>query len=140
MKITETEFCHGVNVVQMGEYRISRGMTRRKKSTCRHYSLVYDDQERKVWCNDCESNLDSYDAFLTLVESFNTQLEIIYRKQAVLDKDLNKKIGRIAAQKLDDIWKTNRDVPCCPNCDKGMLAEDFATKRIKTVWKKSIKK
>ena len=39
----------GVKVVDIGDVRIARGLTRREFSTCPHKHMVYDQNERRIW-------------------------------------------------------------------------------------------
>lgn len=52
-------------VIDIGEFRVEMGFP--KHSSCRHASLLYSTEERRVWCKDCHMTLDSFDAFIVLV-------------------------------------------------------------------------
>jgi hypothetical protein len=69
--IEPQEYLYGVKVVQIEDLRVARGLTRRPFSSCRHKSLTYDDKERRIWCRDCETEVEAFDAFVGLVEVFS---------------------------------------------------------------------
>ena len=71
----------GVKVVDIGELRVARGRTRRPFSLCLHKHLTYDNTERRVWCEDCEQEIDPYDAFEKLVEHFNDATMNLERRE-----------------------------------------------------------
>ncbi|WP_245006764.1 hypothetical protein ACK3BE_20030 [Pseudomonas mandelii] len=49
--IEPPDYLYGVNVVQIEDLRVAKGMSRRLASSCQHKKLVYDDKERRVWCS-----------------------------------------------------------------------------------------
>ena len=40
-------------------------------SSCRHRKMVYDERERRIWCSDCETEVEPFDAFMHLVQVFD---------------------------------------------------------------------
>lgn len=132
-KIEEANFVFGVNVVDIGDVRVSRGLTRRHESICSHRQLMYDQIERRVWCKDCESDVDSFDAFSIIVEYLSAANKRIEVAREEVNKAKNYNLRRIAARKLDKIWMTNSLLPCCPHCDKALTPSDFTNEHISTV-------
>lgn len=71
-------------VVDIGDYRVSRGLTRRPFSGCHHRSMVYDERERRVWCKDCESDVEAFDAFLKLSNHFRSQTQKLETREKIV--------------------------------------------------------
>jgi len=122
--IVQQEWLGGVNVIDIGDIRVARGLSRRPYSACGHHQLVYDHNERRVWCKDCESNIEAFDAFEQLVSRFHDKAsELKCREKAVEEAEAHS-IIRIAAKRLDEIYRRKKMVPACPHCSGGLLPED----------------
>lgn len=124
--IEPQDYLHGVKVVDIGDVRVARGMTRRYSHNCRHFQMVYDHQERRVWCSECKTDVDPFDAFEIIVNFFHTEKSRLESKQSQLDEAMKHNVRSRAAKALDKIWMGRRMVPACPCCGEGLLAEDFA--------------
>ena len=70
--IAPLDYVSGVTVVNIGDVRVARGMSRRHHSSCPHIQLIYDQNERRIWCNDCERDVEAFDAFRGLVERYSS--------------------------------------------------------------------
>ena len=46
--IEPQEYLSGPTVVDIGDLRVARGLSRRPFSGCAHHSLVYDNKERRI--------------------------------------------------------------------------------------------
>lgn len=124
--IDPKDYLYGVKVVQIDDLRVARGLTRRPKTSCRHKRLVYDPGERRVWCEDCESEVEPFDAFVGVVEvwaSASSQIE--RRKSAVAEAEAFTLISR-AAKVMDEIWRSRKMAPLCPHCGDAILPGDVA--------------
>ena len=120
------EYIHGLNVVDIGDLRVARGKTRRELSACQHLRLNYDDEERRIYCSDCESDIDHFDAFITVVNNWRAMKRSLdARKKAVEEAEQFTLISR-AAKQIDKAWRRRSQAPCCPSCNAGLLPEDFA--------------
>lgn len=120
------DYVHGVKVVDIGDLRVARGMTRRPVSTCRHLNLVYDNKERRVWCSDCESEVEPFDALMNIIERLDRAAKLLNRRhREVLDAEAATLRSR-AAKTLDDVWRSRNLAPLCPHCNNGILPEDVA--------------
>lgn len=123
--IDEQDFLSGVNVVDIGDIRVSRGKTRRPTQTCTHAKMSYDPIERRVWCKDCEHDVDGFDAFVALVSQYDSAI----RRLEILKEDAlaaqNHNMRRIAAKNLEKEWNSRITVPCCPHCNISLFADDF---------------
>lgn len=124
--IEPQEYVGGVRVVDIGDARVSRGMSRRPYASCSHRHLHYDSQERRVWCPDCEKNIDPFDAFTKLVEHFHQATGRLKRREAaIVDSESHTLISR-AAKRVDEAWRSRTTAPGCPSCHEALLPEDFA--------------
>lgn len=123
--IDEQSYLSGVKVVDIGDLRVSRGKTRRPASVCRHRRLSYDPQERRVWCRDCEKDVEAFDAFTGLVEQFNGALEALRRREKAIAEAEAFQVRSVAAKNIDQAWRSRNMVPACPSCGHGLFPEDF---------------
>lgn len=122
--IQEQEFLGGVKVIDIGDIRVARGLSRRPFSSCQHRQLVYDKNERRIWCKDCEKNIEAFDAFEQLVANFHAKADELERRAQKIEEAEAHQIIRIAAKRLDEIYRRKRMVPACPHCSGGLLPED----------------
>lgn len=118
--IEPQEFTYGTKVVDIGDLRVARGLTRRPHTICKHLRLVYDTEERRIWCSDCETDVEPFDAFVNLVDRHSAIEERIKRYREVEEHTL---ISR-AAKRMDEAWRSRGMAPCCPHCDAVILSED----------------
>jgi hypothetical protein len=47
--IIPQSFIGGVKVVDIGDLRVARGLSRRTHAACKHDQLIYDANERRIW-------------------------------------------------------------------------------------------
>lgn len=123
--IVEQEYIAGVRVVDIGDYRVARGMTRRAHTSCPHRRMVYDERERRIWCKDCEKDVEGFDAFVLLAQSFSKQTAILQDREKKVKEAEEHSIISIAAKIIDKAWRKKKMVPCCPHCKEGLFPEDF---------------
>lgn len=119
-------YSFGVGVVQIEDLRVARGLTRRPVSSCRHKRLVYDEKERRVWCSDCETEVEAFDAFVGLVEVFDGGLKKLNRDRAALAEAEKFQLRSRAAKVMDEAWRSRTMAPLCPHCMEAILPEDVA--------------
>lgn len=124
--IVEQNYLYGMKIVDIGDLRVARGMSRRPVSICKHLSLVHDQNERRIWCKDCESNVEPFDAFLLICENFGSAARQIERDRAEVEAAKAHSIIRIAAKKMDELFRSKKMVPACPHCGAGIFPEDVA--------------
>jgi hypothetical protein len=123
--IEPQEFLAGVRVVDIGDLRVARGFSRRPPSVCKHSHLHYDHAERRIWCPDCEQNIDPFDAFEQLVTVWAEATDKLNRRREDVDAAEKHALISIAAKTVDEIWRRRRMVPVCPVCASGLFPEDF---------------
>lgn len=123
--IEPLEYLGGVKVVDIGDIRVARGMSRRPASACRHHQLRYDQEERRIWCADCEQNIEAFDAFELLVGWFDTASKKLQRRAEALTEAEQHQVRSLAVRQLDLAWQKRRMVPACPCCGQGLFPEDF---------------
>ena len=123
--IDELNYIGGVTVVDIGDLRVSRGLTRRPIAVCKHLNMSYDPKERRIWCRDCEQDIDNFDAFRVIVEQYDSALRNLQRRQTALKEAEAFQVRSIAAKKIDKAWRSKNMVPACPHCSNGLFPEDF---------------
>lgn len=123
--IVSPGYLHGVTVVDLGDFRVSRGRSRRPYSSCGHKDFLYDDLERRIWCKDCETTLELFDVLMITLSGFDRATKRLnVREEKIIEAEkLN--IRSLAAKEIDKAWRMRNQVPICPNCRSGLLAEDF---------------
>lgn len=87
--------------------------------------MIYDTAERRIWCPDCERDIEAFDAFALLVQGYHQAVTAVERRAEAISQVEKFKIRSIAAKKLDEAWRQRNMVPCCPHCKNGLLPEDF---------------
>lgn len=123
--IVEPGFIHGLTVVDFGDYRVSRGLTRRPYSACQHHRLVYDGNERRIWCKDCERDVEPFDAFRLFCENAHAVSAALDRRAKEVAEAENHALISLAAKNIDKVWRKRDMIPCCPSCSAGLFPEDF---------------
>lgn len=118
-------YLSGVKVVDIGDLRVARGMSRRPVSTCTHVNQVYDQKERRVWCSDCETDLDPFDAYRSIVENLHTCYERIDRVKAELADATKQNLHLLAARAVEKTLRSRSMIPTCPHCSRGLTADDL---------------
>lgn len=124
--IEPKDYLYGPKVVQIEDLRVARGMTRRPASSCHHKKLVYDDNERRVWCQDCEQEVEPFDAFMNVVGIFQKAAADINRRRRELAEAEAFRIISRAAKTMDSVWRKRDSAPLCPHCSAAILPEDVA--------------
>lgn len=124
--IEPQDFLGGVTVVDIGDLRVARGLTRRPVSSCKHARLHYDKQERRIWCRDCEQDVEAFDAFELLVAQYHRAYQDMVKRQKELDEAERFQTRSLATKALDEVWRRRKYVPACPSCRSGLFPEDFA--------------
>lgn len=123
--IEPQDYIGGVTVIDIGDVRVARGLSRRHHSSCPHRQMVYDQKERRVWCRDCERDVEPFDAFLRLVEGYSAALDKVKNREQVVAEAEAFTIRSIAAKEMDKAWRSRNSVPACPHCGLGLFPEDF---------------
>lgn len=128
--IDPQNYAYGLNVVDIGDLRVARGMSRRPYSACNHLNMVFDQHERRIYCRDCEQAIEPFDAFVTLVSRYNASLEnLARRREAVQEAESHALISR-ASKVMDKAWRRRDYVPCCPHCLVAIFPEDVLGNRL----------
>ncbi len=122
--IEPQDFVGGVTVIDFGDLRVARGLSRRPVTICRHHQLRYDTRERRIWCADCEHDVEPFDAFASLVERYDAAIKRAERKIAEAKEAQEFALRSIAAKQIDRHWRSRKMVPCCPHCQRGIWPED----------------
>ena len=121
--IEPENFIAGVKVVDIGDLRVARGRSRRERSACPHRQLIYDNQERRIWCEDCQTTVEPFDAFIGLVERFYVAEENIKRRQKAVAEAEAFSLRSRASKAMDEMFGKRSSVPCCPKCNYPLMPE-----------------
>ena len=124
--IEPQNYLSGLKVIDIGDLRISRGLSRRPFSVCEHKALVYDSAERRIWCRECECDVDPFDAFRSLVERYSGAVYELQKKNADIEDAKSHILISLAAKNLDKSWRKRSLSPTCPHCMGVLLPEDFS--------------
>lgn len=124
--IRKQDYIAGVKVVNLGEYRIARGRSHRPSPECKHHNQVYDLQERRIWCEDCENDIEPFDAFVSVIQAYDKALKKLRSGWQELEESKKHNIISRATKKLDEAFRRKTMTPCCPHCKHDLLPEDFA--------------
>lgn len=112
-------------VVDLAGVRLQRGRTPPRNKVCEHKSMIFSGSERRIWCEDCERTIDSFDAFATLTTKFEAMVRDAKAMQTQAADALASTVVRRAAKTMDKSWG-GKMAPCCPHCRGALLPEDFA--------------
>lgn len=123
--IEPQDYIYGVKVVDIGDARVKRGKSRRTIGTCKHQHMHYDDAERRIWCADCESDIEGFDAFVVLVNNFHRQDQRNKAREEKIEEAEQATLISRAARKIDMEWRKRTTVPLCPHCVNPLLPEDI---------------
>ncbi|MDF8363370.1 MULTISPECIES: hypothetical protein [Achromobacter] len=118
--IEPVEFVHGLNVVDIGDLRVARGRSRRAPSICRHLQLVFDTAERRIYCLDCKTDVEAFDAFMQMVERHH----YLDEKAERMRSDAAHSVISRAGKQMDQAWRSRTMAPACPHCKAAILPED----------------
>lgn len=124
--IIEQEYLYGLKVVDIGDIRVARGLSRRPHSVCPHRAMAYDEKERRIWCKDCETDVEAFDAFLIICQHFHQAADRLERERKAIEEAKEHNLIRIAAKQLDEKFRRKKMVPTCPHCRAGIFPEDVA--------------
>lgn len=116
----------GSPVIDLAEMRIAFGRAKDFKKVCSHRRLTYDPKERRVWCQECESTIDNFDAFMTLASHWHEMERAARAKLARAAETEKATLVKRAAKNLDRHWNCRHPMAVsCPHCQGGLLPEDF---------------
>lgn len=121
--IEPLEYRLGLTVVDIGDLRVARGMSRRPVSACRHLDIRYDSSERRIWCADCETDIDPFDAFTSLCENYDAALKRFERKKSDAESAMRHSLFSRASKEMDKLFRKRGYVPACPTCGHGIFPE-----------------
>lgn len=111
-------------VIDLDGVRIQWGRPRRTVEHCDHRRLLYCQSESRVWCEDCQSSIDGFRAFMMLVRRLEGMLSAVRNKMHKVNEAMTATVVRRAAKHLDQTWG-HKMAAACPHCGGGLLPEDF---------------
>ena len=116
-------------LIDLAGVRIQRGMTSHAATKCKHMNIRFceDRGDRRVWCVDCQSNIDPFDALAMIALHLQRMLDSAHSMRAEAQKALGATARLRATKVLDRAWSGNVMAVACPHCKNGLLPEDFLT-------------
>jgi hypothetical protein len=115
----------GAEIIDLAGVRIQAGLAKQNQSRCGHKALIYDQRDRRIWCEDCERTVDNFDAVMLMVRHYQAMVREARLRLQKANEAFAASVRRRATKELDRIWN-GRMVPNCPHCNRGILPEDFA--------------
>jgi ribosomal protein S27E len=115
----------GGTVIRLGPARLSSGRRNRPWPSCRHLDVTYDQVERRIWCDECQTEVEPFDMLMSMVNFYNDENLKLERRQKELKEAEAHSLHLIAAKNIETAWRSHTMVPCCPSCGDGLLPEDF---------------
>ncbi|MHC2016276.1 hypothetical protein [Methylobacterium sp. CM6247] len=112
------------DVIDLASVRVEWGRNQNPKAKCAHKSLVYNEGESRVWCQDCERTVENFDAFMVIARSFQAMIAEVRRKNAKADEAMTATVNRRAAKEMERTWNAKMGV-VCPHCRDVLLPEDI---------------
>ena len=73
--------------------------------------MVYDQNERRVWCKDCEKDVDAFDAFVGLVEHYSGALKRLERDRKQVEEAKAFNVRSRAAKAINEAWRSRTMLP-----------------------------
>lgn len=113
-------------VIDLAGVRVEFGRPARTVQRCEHKRVTYSQEERRVWCRDCERTIDGFDAFMTFVRYYEHIERAVRQKMTEANAAMEATIHRRATKAVDKAWSSGLPAISCPHCRGGILPEDFA--------------
>lgn len=123
--IEPQDYLYGLKVVELDNIRIARGKTKRSYEKCNHLHMVIDDNERRVFCEDCQMAITAFDGLMALFKNWGRIVESLDRRSEEVRAAEKYSIRRIATKAIDSEFMKAYTVPCCPHCNEGLIPDDF---------------
>jgi hypothetical protein len=114
------------NVVEIGELRLARIKNdyKRTREGCQHRNLEIDTVGETVICCDCKVQVSAYWALNMLRDFWENHAKAFNRKLAAVNEERDTVLHLVAAKRVEQVWRSRRDVPSCPHCQRGIYPED----------------
>lgn len=123
--IEPQDYLYGIKVVELDNIRIARGKTKRPYEKCNHLHMVIDDNERRVFCEDCQMAITAFDGLMALFKNWGKIVDSLNRRSDDVKAAEKYSIIRIATKNIDAEFMKQDTVPCCPHCNEGLIPDDF---------------
>lgn len=123
--ITPTDFVGGVTVIDFGDMRVARGLPRRPHRCCEHRSVVYSTTERRIWCKNCEKDIEPFDAFELIIKQYDSATKQATRLLNEAREAQENTLISIASKKVDAAWRKRKMLPLSPCCGAVMFPENY---------------
>lgn len=112
------------NVISVGDFSVLKKERKYGDKPCLHRTITLDDNGQIVTCCDCGQQIDAYWALNEFSKLWKKLTEQLKSREEYLRKEKEAILYRIAAKKVDKVWRTKNLVPTCPHCGEGISPED----------------
>ena len=123
--IEPQDFVSGVKVIDIGDIRVSRGLSRHRYESCQHKNTVYDEKERRIYCQDCEKGIHPFDAFVKIVKWHAQAVAKINSERKQVDESLEFSIRSRAAKNIDIGVESKKYMPSLSVLQRSIIAGRF---------------
>jgi len=115
-------------LIDLAGVRIQRGIPKYNPNQCTHRNILYCDngRDRRIWCSDCEKDIEPFDAFMIFARQFEGMISEAQDMRQKAAEALRATARLRATKVLDKAWSGNVMAVACPHCRGGLLPEDFA--------------
>lgn len=113
------------NVVQFADLQIARLKDDyvRRREGCQHRHIQLDDVGEVVLCMDCKKQVSAYWALNMLTTDWREQTKRLAREVESAKQERGLTLHLRAAKQVESVWRS-KQLPCCPHCDRGIMADD----------------
>lgn len=114
------------NVVQFSDLQIARlkDDVRRRHEGCQHRRIQLDDVGQVVKCLDCDKQISAYWALGMLAASWKSQVRSLEHQKNEAKAATEVNLHLLAAKKVESVWRSRHQLPCCPHCARGIDPAD----------------
>lgn len=114
------------NVIQFSDLQIARlkdDLTRQREG-CQHKRILLDDVGDTVKCQDCDMQVSAYWALRMLAVDWKRQNARLQHELTAAKSERETTLHLKAAKQVESVWRSNKQLPTCPHCDRGIMPQD----------------
>lgn len=130
------------NVVQFSDLQIARlkDDVRRRHEGCQHRRIQLDDVGQVVKCLDCDKQISAYWALGMLAASWKSQVRSLEHQKSEAKAATEVNLHLLAAKKVESVWRTRNQLPCCPHCARGIdPADGLGSRTVSKVFEQGLR-
>lgn len=112
------------NVVEIGEFRLTRKSAYDAVAGCRHLHTTLDKQGDVITCDDCHKQVSATWVLCELLETYRRRIAALQAERIEVATVGAKQLHMKAAQRVERAWRSQSMVPTCPHCDEAIFPTD----------------